>query len=399
MTVKELIVTIENYEGLFRSMLPRFVETYDGLVMSNCDEPVFRRKILEIRDLLADTGFSEYSDQIVAYFNEGIVIFQDAPSYASVERIIGAIAALLTRLNRMAKDGDGLPSQKFVVRAAENSAESTQSHVFGGRGDSRTRRAAKMPNPELDPWRVIRSFLSKANSYTVPDIVDSSGLSVDWRISDRENYSHTTRWSAYRPRIDAAYEALANDDDRLRVVFVIARELSRRGLAEGMDAALREIGWALEDGRLIPAKGEIRELFFPEQSQHDAYVEIRGILKQAKESVLIVDPYVDGSTLTLLTTCASAQMKLQILTAKLPKDFGLEKRGWESQHKTTIEVRTTREFHDRFIVIDGNQCWHIGCSIKDAGNKAFMLSRVEDETNRTNLVDSIMRAWNAGTNG
>jgi hypothetical protein len=252
-----------------------------------------------------------------------------------------------------------------------------------------------MDRSELDPWRVIRSFLSKARSYDVPDIVDGSGLLVDWRISLREDYSHGTRWAAYRPRIDAAYEALASDDDRLRVTFLVARELARRGIAKGLDQALRDIGWSLQGDRLVPERGEVRELFFPERSQHDAYVEIRSILNDAKTSILIVDPYVDTSILTLLSACASPGMKLQILSARLPKDFELEAKKWATQHGAAIEIRTTKEFHDRFILVDGTDCWHIGCSIKDAGNKAFMLSKVEDPGNQEGVIRSILKAWDS----
>jgi hypothetical protein len=77
---------------------------------------------------------------------------------------------------------------------------------------------------------VIRSFLSKVVTYKVPDLVDSAGLAVDWTITQRENSSHTLRWTVYRPKIDAAYEAVKNEDDRLRVTFIIARELSNRVL-------------------------------------------------------------------------------------------------------------------------------------------------------------------------
>jgi hypothetical protein len=72
---------------------------------------------------------------------------------------------------------------------------------------------------DLDPWRVIRSFLSKLRSYDVPDIIDRAGLAVDWTLHPRQDSTHATRWAAYRPRIDAAYESLRSDDDRLRIAF------------------------------------------------------------------------------------------------------------------------------------------------------------------------------------
>ena len=97
---------------------------------------------------------------------------------------------------------------------------------------------------ELDPWRVILSCLFEINSHEIPQIIDASGLAVDWRLTERENYSHTYRKAAYRPRVNGAYEALG-DDDRLRVAFIVSAELAKRGLADALDADLHRIGWCV----------------------------------------------------------------------------------------------------------------------------------------------------------
>lgn len=278
-----------------------------------------------------------------------------------------------------------------LLEEGERPPVSSQQFVDEGQ---HKRGVSPMSKTDLDPWRVVRSFLSRLRSYDIPDIIDRAGLAVDWTITEKQDYSHVTRWNAYRPRIDAAYESLASDDDRLRVAFFVARELAQRDLLEELNQALREIGWELRQGRLVPVGASVRELFFPEQSQHDAYVEIRGILQKATRAITVVDPYLDQSILMLLSTCTRPGMAIRLLAAQLPLDFRLEARKWDSQHRgTTLEVRTTREFHDRFILLDDTKCWHLGCSIKDAGNKAFMLSRVEDEENRGALVSQIQKAW------
>lgn len=251
---------------------------------------------------------------------------------------------------------------------------------------------------ELDPWPVLRGLLMGVRSYDVPDVVDRTGLSVDWRLTEKQDWSHATRLSVYRSRIDAAYDGLAKDDDRLRVAFILARELAKRGLADEMDKALSEIGWKIQDNGLAPANARVRELFFPPQSQHDAYVEMREIFKKAAASITIVDGYLDESILTLMATCVKAGMTLQLLSAKLPGDFPLEAKKWMAQHAgVTLQVRTARDFHDRFIVLDGGECWHVGCSIKDAGNRGFMLSQVEDDNNRAALIAAIQSAWDGAT--
>jgi hypothetical protein len=239
--------------------------------------------------------------------------------------------------------------------------------------------------------------LLELDSYEVPKIIDRTGLTVDWALNGKQEYSHKTRLAAYRPRIDASYQALSSDN-RLRVAYIVAEEMAGRGLSDRLRGALRDIGWEIAQGKLAPAGATVRELFFPERSQHDAYVEVRSILQRASASITIVDPYVDQSILTLLSIRARAGMNVRLLTSKLPTDFSLEAKKWLTQHMGTgLEVRTIKEFHDRFIVLDDADCWHIGCSIKDAGNKAFMLSQVEDEANRAALLAQIAASWNAGT--
>ncbi len=261
---------------------------------------------------------------------------------------------------------------------------------------SQPARGAAKPS-DLNPWPVVRGFLLRLSSYEVPGIIDRAGLTVDWTLTEKENYSHNTRLTAYRPRIDAAYQSLSNNDDRLRVAYIVTRELASHGSTDELNDALREIGWELRDNKLVPSGSNVRELFLPDQSHHDAYVGIRAILQKAQNRVVVVDPYIDQSILTLLSTCVKAGMTIRILTSKLPSDFALEARKWLSQHAGgSLEVRTTKEFHDRFIVLDDTTCWHVGCSIKDAGSKAFMLNELEDHDNRMALLAQVDKSWASG---
>lgn len=256
--------------------------------------------------------------------------------------------------------------------------------------------AARRSN--LSAWPVIRGILLRLSSYEVPGVIDRAGLIVDWSLTERENYSHSTRLAAYRPRIDAAYQSLPSDDDRLRVVYIVARELATRGSTAELNRALRDIGWEFTDCGLTAVGSTVRELFSPEQSQHDAYVEIRAILQKAKHDITIVDPYIDQSILTLLSACAAPGMTIRLLTSRAPSDFVLEAQKWLAQHSgCALEVRTTREFHDRFIVLDNSSCWHVGRSIKDAGRRAFMLSDIEDDDNRLAMLQQLSTSWTAGT--
>ena len=280
-----------------------------------------------------------------------------------------------------------------VVRAKARAGNST------GLADIMQTDSADTPKPskkDLDPWKVICSRLFELSSDDVVHEVDRAGLRVNWTVTTEEKYSHATRKRAFRPRVDAAYEQLADDQDRLRVAYIVAQALSQSGHRDELDKRLRQIGWKIESDRLIPLEEDVRELFFPEGTPHDAYVQIRRILQKAKNSVCVVDPYLDGSIFALLRTCSSSKLNVQLLTSRHSSDLGQEARKFQEQHNNVqIDVRLSKEFHDRFVVMDDAECWHIGCSIKDAGNKAFMLSQIEDKQNRDALIRQLTSSWAA----
>ncbi len=158
-----------------------------------------------------------------------------------------------------------------------------------------------MNSSSLHPWPVLRGLLLELSVHEIPKVVDRAGLMVDWTLSSKRQYDDRMRIDAYRPRIDTAYEQL-HEEEKFRVEYIIVSELASRGLGERMDASLRAIGWRIENGKLAPDSEPVCELFFPKQSQHDAYVKIRCILQTAAQSISIVDPYMDQTMLTLLTT-------------------------------------------------------------------------------------------------
>ena len=245
----------------------------------------------------------------------------------------------------------------------------------------------------LDPWRILLSHLMALDSYDIPGIIDRTGMVLDWSLTERENYSHKYRRDALRPRIITAYNSLP-PDDQLRVSHAIAAELSKTGRTDEINNDLKRIGWKIENNNLVPVGADVRELFFPKDTEHDAYVEIRKTFQEASTSIYVIDPYLDSSIFTVLKTIPLVSINVRLFTFKIPSDFALESRKFLLQYANySIELRKTREFHDRFIIIDNLKCWHIGCSIKDAGKKAFMISVIEDDTNRNALMKQIEDTW------
>lgn len=159
----------------------------------------------------------------------------------------------------------------------------------------------------------------------------------------------------------------------------------------------------LRKGRVAPAMGAVPDFaiegvqeFLPAGSQHDAYVRVRKILRIAKRSILIVDTYVDETLWELLTNVPQ-KIKIAILTKKMQHDFRLEGRKFIAQHGNVLEVRRTSSYHDRFIIVDQKRCWHIGASIKDAGEKAFALSELVRPDIVGAVIADVEKEWSSAS--
>jgi sugar-specific transcriptional regulator TrmB len=137
----------------------------------------------------------------------------------------------------------------------------------------------------------------------------------------------------------------------------------------------------------------VTELFRPPGSQHDAYSFIRQIISEAAREILIADNYVDSTIFTLLTN-ASSGVAVSILTYNVPADFKLECDKFRRQHPIALETRRRSvDFHDRFIIVDGDKAYHLGASIKDAGDKASMIHLIEDADNVNALLGTYRTSW------
>lgn len=232
----------------------------------------------------------------------------------------------------------------------------------------------------------------------VVKLIDNTGLVVDWVLTEAEDYSSKTRKRIYRPRLDTSFHAL-DDDAQLRVTWILTRELLKRHpqIEEPLRAKFTEIGWRIEAGKLVPGSSHVRELLLTQGTEYDSYLAIKQIMQEAKKSIVVVDPYLDGSIFTMLATSCARALSIKLLSAKVPADFALEGQKFHKQFpQFSFEARRTSDFHDRFMIVDDSRCWHIGASIKDAGGKTFMISELEDSTNRDALKQVFASSWIAG---
>ena len=160
-----------------------------------------------------------------------------------------------------------------------------------------------------------------------------------------------------------------------------------RQIAAILKSTVDQLRWQLPDPK---------QVFLPAGSTHDAYIEIRKIIQLARAEILIVDTYVDGTLWQLLTNVLPTA-NIRIMTMQMKGDFTLEARKFAAQHGNKIEICQTKDYHDRFLIVDSGRVWHLGASIKDAGNKAFAMSEFASPTISAEVKTDVENTWNAAT--
>lgn len=139
------------------------------------------------------------------------------------------------------------------------------------------------------------------------------------------------------------------------------------------DEKIEQIFKALDAGQPKPDKG----IFFDGQI-FDAYVFVSDIIKNAKKEIILIDNYVDESVLMLLSKRNKA-VNATIYTNNKSKTLNLDIIKHNSQYPL-IEFKELKASHDRFLIIDQNELFHIGASLKDLGKKWFAFSKMNHLT-------------------
>ena len=127
---------------------------------------------------------------------------------------------------------------------------------------------------------------------------------------------------------------------------------------------------ALANKEEIPNQG----IFFDGQI-FDAYKFISDLIRSAKKSIVLIDNYIDESVLTLLTK-RKPQVKAVIYVGKITKQIELDLKKHNAQY-SPIEIKEVKNIHDRFLIIDDRDVYHIGASLKDLGKKVFAFSKID----------------------
>lgn len=136
----------------------------------------------------------------------------------------------------------------------------------------------------------------------------------------------------------------------------------------------------------LDAPKQDRAVVFFKGQMWDAVNCIEEIISKAEKSIILIDGYVDRNTLAMLTGKKTGVSITLYTSEKNCRITERESKAFNTQYGP-LDIRFTNEFHDRFLILDNKELYHIGASVKDAGKKAFEIGLNENQK----LLDAILK--------
>ena len=232
---------------------------------------------------------------------------------------------------------------------------------------------------ELDPNRVVAKNATTASDGKTYDVTFydlDMIISVGYRVKS-PNGIVFRKWanSILREYLLRGYVV-----DRNRTLVTNENYINLINKVESIDTRLTKIE--------SEYRAESEKVFF-DGEYLDARVFIKELLSKATASIVVIDPYADAKALDFLSSKSDGASLLLVVStkAKLTQDdvnaFNLQYGG--------LVVKDDDSFHDRFILIDNRDLYHLGASLNYAGKKTFAITRLNDEQ----LIAAIINRINA----
>jgi len=125
-------------------------------------------------------------------------------------------------------------------------------------------------------------------------------------------------------------------------------------------------------------KLETNQGIFFDGEVYDSYGFILDLIKQSKNEIILIDNYIDDTVLTIFSKIPN--IKITIYTNTISKQLKLDFEKYSKQYDN-ITLKTFKNSHDRFIILDKKEIYHIGASLKDLGKKWFAFSKMKLDIN------------------
>ncbi|NLM07111.1 MAG: ORF6N domain-containing protein [Tissierellia bacterium] len=138
----------------------------------------------------------------------------------------------------------------------------------------------------------------------------------------------------------------------------------------------------------ITSNVEVKQNIFFNGQIYDAFSFIIRLIQKARTELILIDNYVDFNTLNILCK-RNDGVDIIIVTAGKGQLSAKDKNKFNAQY-SKLSIKNTNDFHDRFLIIDQEEVYHIGASVKDVGKKTFGITKIEVSDLLQSLINKIM---------
>ena len=227
---------------------------------------------------------------------------------------------------------------------------------------------------ELEKIATVRNFrtVRKEGNRTVTRELTHYNLDVIISIGYRVNSIQGTQFRIWANQIlkDYLLKGYSLNNRMNRIEDNVSSLIKK---VEGIDLQIQ--------ANLPPNQG----VFFNGQV-FDAYTLMADIVRTAKSSIILIDNYIDDTVLTHLCK-KDSNVNVTLLTKTISKQLQLDVKKANTQYPK-VEVKTFAKAHDRFLIIDKKEVYHLGASLKDLGKKWFAFSKIDKSS--VTVINSIL---------
>ena len=211
-------------------------------------------------------------------------------------------------------------------------------------------------------WDILRSQFATAKRRTLPFAFTEQGVAMLSSVLNSD-YAIQVSIQIMKAFINMRKFLFNNASIFQRLDRVETKQLQSD---EKIDQILKAL-----DAKTLPVE---KGIFFNGQV-FDAYIFFTEIIKKAKHHIILIDNYIDETVLIQLSK-RNPNVTATIYTGKISQQLVLDLEKHNKQYPT-IEIKQFSDSHDRFIIIDQTELYHIGASLKDLGKKWFAFSRMD----------------------
>lgn len=215
---------------------------------------------------------------------------------------------------------------------------------------------------ELDKNSTVKKYLTvqKEGNREVSRELEHYNLDVIISVGYRVNSIKATKFRQWSTKVLKEY--ITNG------YAINAHKITEQRLLN-LESDMQEVKSHIKNSTL-----ELKQGIFCDGQIFDAYAFVNDLLKSAKSEVILIDNYIDTSVLTMFSKYPN--IHFIIWTISISKQLKLDAEKYNAQYKN-LEIKTSNKYHDRFLIIDNIEVYHLGASLKDLAKKVFAFSKMD----------------------